>query len=231
MNAILSKASRAVLDLVFPLNCAVCNREGRLLCQGCENALPRLEKPYCSICATPGTAGLCESCATTPPAIDGTRVPYTLDGAVREMVYGLKYRNLRAAAEELGWLLASYLESNPVPADVLMPVPLHRRRERERGYNQSELLARVLRKSMAIPVETRALVRTRNTPPQVSIGSQEERRRNVEGAFECTSAVAGAKVLLIDDVVTTGSTMFACAGTLKAAGASSVWGLAVARQS
>ena len=231
MSAILSKASRAVLDLVFPLNCTVCHRDGRLLCQGCESALPRLEKPYCAICATPGTPALCESCATAPPAIDGTRVPFTLDGAIRDMVYGLKYRNLRAAAEDLGRLLAAHLESNPVPADVMMPVPLHKRRERERGYNQSELLARALGKGTAVPVETRALVRTRNTPPQVAIGSQEERRRNVEGAFECTATVAGSMIVLIDDVVTTGSTLFACAAALKAAGASSVWGLALARQS
>ena len=218
------------LDLLFPLNCAVCNREGRVLCQGCEAALPRLEMPYCSICASPGVAGLCDWCASTRPAIDGIRAPYLMDGAVRDLVYGLKYRNLRAAAPDMGRLLSGYLQSNRVPADVLVPVPLHGRRERERGYNQSALLARQLSKISGTPVAAKALHRTRNTPPQVSIAGHEERRHNIEGAFECRSPLGGRRVLLIDDVVTTGSTMSACAAALKTAGVSSVWGLAVARQ-
>ena len=101
------------------------------------------------------------------------------------MVHSLKYRNLRASAPDMGRLLAGYLESHPVPADLLVPVPLHWWRERERGYNQSELLARELSMRAGIPVEAGVLRRTRNTPPQVSIESHEERRRSVEGAFEC----------------------------------------------
>jgi ComF family protein len=146
------------------------------------------------------------------------------------MVHGLKYQNLRASAADLGRLLAEYLDPNPMPADLLVPVPLHKRRERERGYNQSELLARELSKRTGIPLETRVLRRTRNTPPQVSIEGHEERRRNIEGAFECAREVGGQKLLVVDDVVTTGSTMSACAGALKASGATSVWGLALARQ-
>lgn len=153
-----------------------------------------------------------------------------MDGAVEQLVYSLKYRNLRAAAPDMGRLLAEYLASNPMPADVLMPVPLHGRRERERGYNQAALLARELSKHTGVPMETRVLRRTRNTPPQVSMKSQEDRRRNMDGAFGCAGNAAGLSVLLIDDVVTTGSTMSACAKALKSAGALSVWGLALARQ-
>ena len=152
-------------------------------------------------------------------------------GAVRDMVHGLKYRNLRAGAPEMGRLLGKkYLESNPPAADVLIPVPLHARRERERGFNQSELLAREVSKATGLPVESRVLRRTRDTPPQVSFGSREERRRNIEGAFESTSKADGKRILLIDDVVTTGSTLSACAGALKTAGSHSVCGLALARQ-
>lgn len=118
-----------------------------------------------------------------------------------------------------------------MPADVLIPVPLHRCRERERGYNQSELLARELGTLIGLPVATEVLRRTRDTPPQVSMSGHRERRRNIADAFQCTGELSRQRVLLIDDVVTTGSTMAACAGPLKAAGATSVWGLALARQS
>ena len=153
-----------------------------------------------------------------------------MEGVVRDMVHSLKYQNLRASAPDLGRLLAAYLAANPLPADILIPVPLHGRRERERGYNQSELLARELGRRTDMQVETRVLRRTRHAPPQVSLKDQGERRRNIEGAFECMSELNGQRVLLIDDVVTTGATMSACAGALKGAGASSVWGLALARQ-
>ena len=230
MATILSSLTGSILDLLFPLHCVVCNREGRFLCEGCEATLPRLKRPYCSVRAAPERERLCHWCATDPPAIDGIRAPYLMDGAVRDMVYRLKYQNLRAGASDLGRLLAACLESNPMPADVLMPVPLHKRRERERGFNQSELLTRETGKRTGIPVDTRALRRTKHRPPQVSIEGHEERRRNIEEAFECATEVEGANVLLIDDVVTIGSTMSACASALKAAGARSVWGLALARQ-
>ena len=149
---------------------------------------------------------------------------------MREMVHALKYQNLRASAPDLGRLLAGYLDSNEIPTDVAMPVPLHPRRERERGYNQSELMARELSKGSGIPVQAGLLRRTRNAASQVSIKGREERRRNIDGAFECRSTVEGLRVLLIDDVVTTGSTMSACASALRAAGADSIWGLALARQ-
>ena len=225
----LSRLVGNALDLLFPPSCAVCGREGYFLCGECENSLPRLQRPYCSRCAAPGSARLCSWCLATAPAYDGVKAPYLREGVVREMVYGLKYRNLRASAPELGRLLATHLRSDPIPADVLVPVPLHVRRERERGYNQSDLLAREVSKHTNIPVATGVLRRTRDTPPQVSMSSPEERRQNIEGAFQSTSELHGQRVLLIDNVVTTGATMSACAGPLKEAGASSVWGLVLAR--
>ena len=230
METALSRIAAGALDLLFPLHCAVCSREGQILCQACEPTLPRLERPYRSICAEPGSALLCERCATTTLAIDGTRAPYLFDGAVRDMVHNLKYRNLRASSPDLGRLMSAYLEANPVPADVLVPVPLHKRAERTRGYNQSEFLARQVSKRTGIPLEPNLLHRTRNTPPQVSMESYEERRENIAGAFECRRDVGGRSVVVIDDVVTTGSTVSACASALKAAGAAAVWALAIARQ-
>ena len=230
MKAILSRVAGSALNLLLPLSCAVCHREGRFLCPDCECALPRLEPPYCTVCADPGASPQCDWCTSTRPAIAGIRAPYMFDGVVREMVHSLKYRNLKAAAPELGGLLSAFLASSHIPADVLIPVPLHRRSERERGYNQSELLARELSKRTGVPLQTRALRRVRNTPPQVSMASHQERRRNMEGAFVCAGDMSGQRALLVDDVVTTGSTMFACSEALRATGANSVRGLALARQ-
>ena len=152
-----------------------------------------------------------------------------MDAGVRDVVFDLKYRGIRALAPDMGELLARHMESVRLGADLIVPVPLHRRRERERGYNQAALLARDLSRRTGLPVAP-ALRRTRDTPPQVATVGPEERRANIEGAFECVADVRGRRVLLVDDVVTTGSTMGACATPLKAAGASKVLGLAFARQ-
>jgi ComF family protein len=162
--------------------------------------------------------------------VDGIRAPYLLDGAIREAIHGLKYRNLRAAAPRLGGLLAVWMEKAPVDGDLLVPVPLHRRQLRNRGYNQSAILAAEVSKGAGLALARNALTRIRDSVPQVSLSSRLERARNVEGGFRCAGDVKGARVVLVDDVVTTGSTMSACAETLKSAGARSVWGIALARQ-
>jgi ComF family protein len=153
-----------------------------------------------------------------------------MSGPIREGVHLLKYQGVRAAAPELARLLAQYLAAHPMPADLISPVPLHPRRLRARGYNQSTLLARELAKLSGLPLHERMLARTRDTPPQVEAPSREERRANVDGGFEATADAAGRAVVLVDDVATTGSTLSACAAALKAAGAASVWGLVLARE-
>jgi ComF family protein len=153
-----------------------------------------------------------------------------MEGAIREAIHGFKYRGIRAAAPELGRLLANYLESSPLPGDVLVPVPLHRRRLRSRGYNQAALLARELGKLTGTPVNEKLLVRTNDTPPQVQTGGRLERARSVSGSFQCIGSADGLSVVLVDDVTTTGSTLSACASALKSAGAASVWGLALAKE-
>ncbi len=110
----------------------------------------------------------------------------------------------------------------------MVPVPLHKRRLRMRGYNQSALLAKEVARRTGLAVAEELIVRTRDTQPQVSL-SHEERIRNVEGSFGCNGGAYGGNFILVDDVVTTGSTLLACATALKASGASSVWGIALAR--
>jgi len=174
---------------------------------------------------------LCPRCWERPVEIDGIRAPYRMEGVIREAVHALKYQNVRALAGTLGQLLADFIAGNAPPADVLVPVPLHPRRERSRGYNQSLLLAQGTGEALGLPVEKEALRRLRSTASQARSAREEERWANVSGAFDAdASLVQDRRVLLIDDVCTTGATLVACSIALKQAGASSVWGLTLARE-
>jgi ComF family protein len=150
---------------------------------------------------------------------------------VRKSIHELKYRNLKAISPCLAELLADYLEENPLPGEVLVGVPLHPRRLRERGYNQSGLLAGELGKRIGLPVIEDSLIRIRQAQPQVRAIDVEERRRNVNDAFVCRDERAsGKQIILVDDVCTSGATMESCAAALKDVGATSVWGLTLARE-
>lgn len=150
---------------------------------------------------------------------------------MREAIHQLKYQNLRALAVPLAKMLREYLIASPLDVDVLVPVPLHRKRLRERGYNQAKLLAQELTKLINKPVVDDILVRRRHTPPQARTTTLEERTRNIAGAFACRDhSLRDSRVLLIDDVATSGVTLNACAAVLKANGAAAVWGLVMARE-
>ena len=162
--------------------------------------------------------------------MDGIRAPFLMEGLIQDAIHQLKYRNLRVLAPELGKILSRYLQTHSIPGDSLVPVPLHPGRLRRRGYNQALLLAKELGKLQGLEVHDDLLRRTKNSPPQVEAISLEQRRLNVAGSFDCRGDAAGSKIILIDDVTTTGSTLSACAAALKRAGASSVWGLTLARE-
>jgi len=150
---------------------------------------------------------------------------------MRQAIYQLKYRNLRALAVPLAQLLQDYLTTSPVPGEALVPVPLHQKRLRQRGYNQSRLLARELGKLINLPVVDDCLTRRRHASPQARTSTVEERQSNVADAFTCRDRrLRDKQVLLVDDVSTSGATLDACATALKAAGAGSVWGLVLARE-
>ena len=214
----------------MPMRCVSCDREGEYVCAACEPALPRLRGDCCRYCATPGPRDSCEACAAARPAFEKIIAPYLMDGAVRVAVHDLKYRNLRAAAPALGRLMARCLRESGIEADIVMPVPIHPKRERQRGYNQSRHLATAIAKETGLPIDVRALSKARDTEPQVSMTNDVDRRSNLNEAFKCASGLPGARVLLIDDVVTTGSTMAACAEAVKSAGAEAAYGLALARE-
>jgi len=188
--------------------------------------------PLCPKCGRPqSSAILCPNCVGWQAEIDGIRSPFRFDGAIRQAIHQLKYRNLRALAVLLAQLLDDCLVSSPVPGEVLVPVPLHQKRLRERGYNQSSLLAQELGKLTNLPVVNDCLIRQRHASPQARTSTVDERRSNVAGAFICRDRrLKDKQVLLIDDVSTSGATLDACSRALKEAGAVSVWGLVVARE-
>jgi len=161
----------------------------------------------------------------------GTLDSLGLEGAVRQAIHQLKYRDVKALAPPLAQLVGEFLAKNPLPAELLVPVPLHPHRLRQRGYNQSSLLAWELAKIVSIPSVEGELIRIHDTPPQTRARSADERRSSVGRAFFCRGReFEGKRILLIDDVCTSGATLEACATAVKAAGAASVWGLTVARE-
>ena len=188
--------------------------------------------PLCPQCGKPQPSGtLCPGCVSWQAEIDGIRSPFRFDGLMRQTIHQLKYKNLRALAAPLAKLLNDYLATNPLPGEVLVPVPLHPRRLRERGHNQSLQLSEELSNLISLPVIDDCLIRKHHTPPQARTSSVEERRSNVTNAFTCVNdRLHDKQVLLIDDVSTSGATLNACAAALKAAGAISVWGLVLARE-
>ncbi len=226
----LTKIKRTALDLLFPRWCINCGREGDYICSSCRGLLSLITPPVCPICGRPQSGGmLCPGCADGQAKIDGIRSPFVFDGVIRQAIHELKYRNLRALAIPLAELLHDYIVDNPVPGDILVPVPLHRKRWRERGYNQSGLLARELGKLSGLPVADNCLVRRHHALPQARSASVSKRRSNVADAFTCPDGkLKDKRVLLIDDVATSGATLNTCAGVLKSAGAASVWGLVMA---
>lgn len=188
--------------------------------------------PICKKCGKPESTGaLCSSCWGWQSQIDGIRSPFRFEGAIRQAIHELKYRNLKAVAGRLAELLFIYFQTNPVPGEVLVSVPLHNRRLRQRGYNQSNLIVKELSKFLAFPVIEGSLVRLKDSPPQARTKTVDDRRRNVVDAFMCVDGrLSGRQVLLVDDVCTSGVTLDACASALKSAGALSVWGLTLARE-
>lgn len=228
-----AKLKRAALDLLFPRWCVGCGREGAYICADCQRSLTVISSPVCSRCGRPLAAKTfspeCPGCSGRLIFIDSIRAPFLFEGVMRKAIHDFKYRNLRALGIELAELMHNYFRKNPVPGNVIIPLPLHPRRLRERGYNQSALLARDLGKLNGLPVVEDVLIRNTYTVPQARSSGVDERQRNVTGAFTCSDErLRGTQVILIDDVSTSGATLNACANVLKSAGATEVRGLVLA---
>ncbi len=223
---------RAALELLFPSRCLGCERGGTYLCDACIEDLPRAENPRCSLCWSPQPgAGLCPECYAAPPPFDGLRSAFVYQGVARSLVRSLKYRGMTSLAPPMASLLAEVALDFEIEADIVVPVPLSGLRHRTRGYNQASELAKHLGRELDLPMRPRALERSRHTSPQARTADAMERRRNVQGAFRSEDpAVEGNRMLLVDDVTTTGATLAACADALQRAGADSVWCITFARE-
>ena len=228
----LKRLREAILNVVFPTRCVGCGKPHALLCDSCRRALDYLPENICHSCGRAlrsGVTGQCARCALLTPSLTGRFAVAYSTGALRTAIHRLKYSDQSRLAEPLADMLAGWWRDNPLPTELLIPIPLHPRRERERGYNQAALLARRLGPAIGMPIDETLLTRIRNTRPQVGLGNA-ERQENVAGAFVCAEGVlAGRSVLLLDDVTTTGATLEAGAYALRAGGAREVWGLTVAR--
>jgi ComF family protein len=221
----------ASAHFLLPAWCAGC--DGRLpwrpsplgLCSACRRDLPPAPLHHCRGCGgeSPARAGggLCAACERRPPAFDGLLAAWSYQPPIDEVIRRLKYGRLEFLADDLAAGIARAILSETTRQDWVTAVPLHWRRRLARGYDQAALLANAVAGATSLPYRP-FLVRARSTPPQVAKNAA-ARRSNVAGAFHCRSrgaaALAGASVLLVDDVATTGATLDAASRALKAAGA------------
>lgn len=214
----------------IPHTCLLCggNAGSDRLCSGCADDLPWHRMTQCPQCALPTADGhLCGACLKRPPAFDRIRSALSYRFPVDQLIQRLKYNGRLAAAPVLGDLLAHHVASAPRP-DLLIPMPLHPSRIRERGFNHASEIGRHVARHLGLPLTTTLCQRIRDTPPQVAL-AYDARRRNVRGAFTCNGDVAGKRVALLDDVMTTGTSLDELAKTLKQAGAAEVEAWVVAR--
>lgn len=227
---------RALGNLLFPPACQVCRRLGTFpLCDDCRRGFRPIRPPVCQKCGEPldGAADLvstCVRCRRRRLYFRVARAAGIYDGTLREAIHALKFAGRQALAGPLGDILtgAALAVDEFRGADVIVPVPLHPRRLRERGFNQAELLARPVAAVLARPVERGLLARTRPTVPQSALPA-DNRQANVRDAFEAVGSTNGARILLVDDVMSTGFTAAECARALRRAGASEVLVLTLAR--
>ena len=228
-----------LLDIFFPKFCLGCGKEGTFLCQDCQSCLEILEDNFC-LCETPKRlpeAGKCSSCRTKK--LDGLFFAVSYQNKlIKKLIQEFKYEPfIKDLAEPLTNLIISHIlslnEGNRFKkGDILIPIPLSKRKLKSRGFNQSEEIDKELSKELKIPVIADCLIKIKETPAQMEL-SGEERQENIKGVFEVIKKekIQGKKILLVDDVYTTGATMEECAKILKLSGAKEVWGIAVARES
>lgn len=241
---------RQFMDLIYPPRCSICEKflwknraekdqQELLFCKSCFDGFSEISSPFCPICGRPFASEvdedhLCEDCLRKRPHYDAMRAPYLYEGGIMEAIHQFKYAGRSHLAKSLGLLLTSFAKTwlDKTNGSLMMPVPLHPRRLRERDFNQSLLLARHAAPLLEAELDFLSLRRIRYTQPQTGLKS-DERRKNVRKAFQIVDreVVKGRTILLVDDVATTGNTLNECARTLKRAGAGEVFCLTLARTS
>lgn len=227
----LGRATRPVLNALLPASCLLCGAHcgAGMLCLDCHNDLPGLGPGTCPRCTAPGSGGLpCARCQQHPPHFDGTWAAWRYEHPVDRLVQALKFQAELGLAELFSQALATLLIPVAYQWDALVPLPLHHHRLAERGFNQSQEIARRLGHCVNLPVLPDACLRICATTSQADL-PQELRHSNVRNAFHCPRDLQGMRLLLVDDVLTTGATLSECARTLKLHGALRVDAAVVAR--
>lgn len=231
-----------IIDILFPPICHLCKEfipeAGEVkLCIDCLAGAVPLISPKCCCCGQPfaadiGDDHLCGACITDPPPFSAARAALLFEGSARELIHQFKYSKKVLLRRPLGFLASSYLDdfAREFGADLILPVPLHVKRLKERGFNQAILLGEIFSQRWGVTLSRNNLKRIRWTEPQVNLGAA-ERAKNVKGAFAVCDAeeIAGKRIFLIDDVYTTGSTAKECSHVLIKAEAADVVVLTVAR--
>ena len=221
----------AALDLLLPPTCGGCGKQGSRWCDDCRTKVINIGEPFCEICGIPlyNKNGICLGCKIERPCYRMLRSWSAFDDPVKTALHRLKYRRDLGLGEALASQLINFVANLHWPIDIIIPVPLGKKRLVERGYNQVGLISRPLSLAMNISYAPWALSRDHETRSKVGLTKQ-ERHLNVRGVFTAEAKrVNGRVILLIDDVATTGSTLSSCAEALYAAGARDVFGLTVAR--
>jgi competence protein ComFC len=219
-----------IIDWIYPPICAGCGNPGQRWCLNCQTNTLQINSKVCEQCGEPNNSkGKCQYCRQSPPAYTSVRSWAVYGGPVRNALHGLKYRQNIALGDSLSTHIIQVYRDLDWPIDCIVPVPLSRKRKQSRGYNQAALLARPLSLATGIPYRPQYLRRVRDTASQVGL-SEKDRVKNVKGAFLAQSeSVNGKKILIVDDITTTGATIQNCATALLEAGAVQVYGLTVAR--
>lgn len=232
---LLISIQKTILDGLFPIRCLGCNEFDNWICANCHKNLPLLHEQHCPICKlhTTNNGEICPECLVKNKNIfDGIFVAsHYNDRLIKKAIHYYKYRFVKDLSEPLALLLAQALQNSHVQTpDIIIPVPLHKRRFRWRGFNQAQELARNL--DLRIPIMNDILLRVRYTAPQVKVRNKSKRQENLTNAFAVYNSqkVRGKNILLIDDVVTTGATLSECASTLKDTGAKTVFCIVLARE-
>lgn len=230
-SRLLSRAGRRLGAALLPQDCFLCGAASRdeLLCAACGGDLPRLPASCCPVCALPTPRGeTCGACLKSPPHFDATLSCFSYAFPVDQLVQALKYQHRLVVCGYLADALLELSPVPPVPADLLLALPLSAQRLRERGFNQALEIARPLARRLGLPLPIDGYRRVVDTAPQASLPWQ-ERHKNMQGAFECELDLSGKAVIVIDDVMTTGATLNEFARILKKHGAAKVTNWLVAR--
>ena len=210
-------------------DCLLCGAGSgdEILCPACAADLPHLLGPCCPRCALPKPQGeICGRCLTTPPHFDAALAAYRYDFPVDKLVQAFKYGHRLALGDYFGRQLARLAAT--LPADLIVPLPLSEQRLRQRGFNQALEISRALARARRLPIDATTCRRTRDTPAQAGLAWR-ERVNNLRHAFACSADLSGARIILVDDVMTTGASLDECARTLKLHGALEVTALVLAR--